>query len=118
MTSEQIQQDLKQDLVRVKDLNERKYGYFTDNFYILKTALRYFTVRQSRPITSSKLSDNFPMTAPIAGSCLDIMDKLDILEKRSKSNSPDLYMPEKADLERMTEIEKVLKQNYEIEEFY
>jgi len=118
MSSEQVYDNLKQDIVKVKDMNERKFGYFTDNFYLLKTALRYFTVRQSRPINSTKLSENFPMTTPVAGSCLDIMHQLEVIEKRTKSNSPDLYMPEKADMNRMQDIEKVLLENYEIEEFY
>jgi hypothetical protein len=116
--SEQIYSDVKQQVVKAKDMNERKFKYLSDNFYVVRSALRYFSVKQGRPLTSSKLSDNFPLTAPIAGSCLDMLDQLDVVEKRTESNSPHVYMPEKVDMVRLESVEQVLKDNYEINEYY
>lgn len=107
-----------QEVVKIKDINERKFGYFTNNFYLLKSALRYFAVKQGRPLTSSKISDNFPLTSPVAGSCLDILDQLEVVEQRTESNSPHVYMPEKVDMEKLEDVEKVLKENFEIQDFY
>lgn len=116
--SDYVYKDLMQEIVKVKDVNERKFGYFTNNFYLMKSALRYFAVKQGRSLTSSKIADNFPMTSPVAGSCLDILDQLEVVEQRTESNSPHVYMPEKVDMEKMDDVEKVLKENFEIKDFY
>lgn len=118
MVSQQTYDGVRQDVVKAKDMNERKFKYLSDNFYIVRSALRYFSVKQGRPITSSKLADNFPLTAPIAGSCLSVLDHLDVVEKRTESNSPHVYMPEKVDMERLESVEQVLRDNYEINEYY
>lgn len=118
MASKQAYDGIRQDVVKAKDMNERKFKYLSDNFYVVRSALRYFSVKQGRPITSSKLADNFPLTAPIAGSCLSVLEQLGVVEKRTESNSPHVYMPEKVDMNRLNSVEKVLKDNYEIDEYY
>lgn len=118
MASQQVYDNVRQDIVKAKDTNERKFKYLADNFYVVRSALRYFSVKQGRPITSSKLSDNFPLTAPIAGSCLSVLEQLGIVEKRTESNSPHVYMPEKVDMDRLESVEQVLKDNFEIDEYY
>lgn len=118
MASEQVYDSIRQDIVKAKDMNERKFKYLSDNFYIVRSALRYFSVKQGRPITSSKLADSFPLTAPIAGSCLSVLEQLGVVEKRTESNSPHVYMPEKVDMKRLNSVEQVLRDNYEIDEYY
>jgi len=67
--------------------------------------------------TSSKVADNFPISTPIAGSSLRILNDLDVVDARTQSSSPDRFMPETVDLERMEEIEGILIENFEIKEF-
>lgn len=117
MTQQISSEDLMRQVVDTKDGSERKFKTFTGSFYILKSALRYFTVKKGMSFTSSKISNNFPVSAPVAGSSLKILSKLDVVEARTSSSSPNRYMPENVDLERMEEIEEILIENYEIEEF-
>lgn len=114
---EPVDQELMQNIVSAKDGSERKFKTFTSSFYILKSALRYFSVKKGMSFTSSKVADNFPVSAPVAGSSLKILDELDVVESRTRSSSPNRYMPEKVDLEKMEEIQEILIENFEIEEF-
>ena len=117
MAQSAVLSDVREKVVGVKDGSERKFKSFTANFYVLKAALRYFKVKKDMSFTSSKLADNFPVSAPIAGSCLSILTRLGVVRPRTKSSSPDRYMPEDVDLQRLETVEEVLKDSYEIDEF-
>lgn len=115
---EQIEQkELRNEVEMVKDFHGRNFAQLTDNFYIMKSALRYYAVKQGRSITSTRLSEDFPVTAPVAGSCLAVLDELGVVEKRSESGSKNRYLPENVEMEKMLELEDVLKESYEIEDF-
>lgn len=111
------QVDLREQIVRAKDHDDRRFQMFTNNFYIMKAALRYFSVKQGMSFTSSKIADKFPLTVPVAGSGLKVLEDLDVVEKRNNSSSPDRYMPQKVDLEKLQKIEDVLVESYEINDF-
>lgn len=115
--SQETSKNLRKSVAEAKDFDERKYSVLTDNFYILKSALRYFSVKQGLSFTSSKISDNFPVSVPVAGSSLNILEELGVVESRTRSSAPDRYMPQEVDLERMEEIENILIENYEIKKF-
>jgi len=114
---EPVDQELMQNIVSAKDGSERKFKTFTGSFYILKSALRYFSVKKGMSFTSSKVSDNFPVSAPVAGSSLKILDELGVVESRTRSSSPNRYMSEDVDLEKMEQIQEILIENFEIKEF-
>lgn len=117
MTQQKGEKDLRRSIVDAKNSSERKFKTFTANFYVLKSALRYFSVKKGMSFTSSKVADNFPISTPIAGSSLRILNDLDVVDARTQSSSPDRFMPETVDLERMEEIEGILIENFEIKEF-
>lgn len=117
MTQDYQIDQVKNDILRAKDGSERKFKTFTNSFYILKSALRYFKIKKDMSFTSSKLSDNFPISAPVAGSSLKILSRLDVLKPRTNSSSPDRYMPEDIDLERLEKVQDILLENMEIKEF-
>lgn len=98
-----------------KDLHEREFKSFTRNFYLMKSALRYFSVKQGLSFTSSKVADNFPVTVSTAGSCLKVMEEIGVVESRNSSRKR--FMPQKCDLERMEEVGEILRENYEIRSF-
>lgn len=109
---------LREEVVKAKDQNDRRFRSFTDNFYIMRAALRYFSVKKGMSFTSSKVADNFPLTVAAAGSSLKVLDHLDVVEHRSKSSSPNRYMPQNVDMERLRRIEEILIESYEIKDFY
>lgn len=109
--------ELRMEIVKVKDHNGRKFKLFVNNFYVLKAALRYFSVRQGMSFTSSKVAENFPLPTAVAGSGLNVLEKLGVIEKRTESSSPDRYMPDKVDMERLLRIEEILEESHEIESF-
>ena len=111
------EKELRREIVDLKDWDSRKYNYFVDNFYVLRSALRYFAVKKGVSFTSSKVAENFPLPVTVAGSCLTVLNKLDVVDVRTVSSSPDRYLPEKVDLDKLAEVEKVLKENHEIEDF-
>lgn len=116
--SETIQQQkLREEIVRAKDFHARKFSDLTSNFYLLKAALRYYSVKKGMSITSTRLSDDFPLAVTVAGSSLSLLEELEVIEKRSESSSADRYLPQTVDLERLEEIEKVLVDGMELEEF-
>jgi len=117
MTSEVSQEDLRDGIVQAKNHHERKFTHFTNNFHIIKSALRYFSVKQGLSFTSSKVSDNFPVAVTVAGSCLTVLKELDVVEARTESSSPDRYLPRNVDMDRLEQVEEVLLENYEINEF-
>jgi hypothetical protein len=45
------------------------------------------------------------------------LDDLDVVDARTRSSSPDRFMPEDVDLDRMEKVEEILVDNFEIEEF-
>lgn len=112
---ENVNRELKDLVVDAKDNYQRQFQVFTDNFYLMKAALRYFKVNQGLSFTSSKVADNFPLNVSTAGSSLKMMEELDIIKSRTSSRKR--FLPEKADLERMEEVEDILRQNFEIREF-
>lgn len=109
--------DVRTEVVDVKDFNDRSFSYLTQNFYVMRSALRYYSIRLGKSFTSSDLAEDFPMTVPVAASCLVALKELKVLECRTNSSSPDRYMPESIDMERMSKIGDVLRDNMEIEEF-
>lgn len=109
--------DLKDSMIQLKDLEERRYSHFVENFYVLRSALRYYTVKKGVSFTSSKMAEDFPMAVTVAGSCLKILSELEVVEPRTRSSSPDRFTPEKVDMEKMKEIGDVLRENHEIKSF-
>lgn len=109
--------ELKQDIIDLKDFDGRQFKVFTDNFHVMKAAVRYFTVGIGMSFTSTKVSKNFPITASVAGSCLNMMEKLDVLESRNSSASPKRFQPKNVDLERLLQVEKILVDSLEIRSF-
>lgn len=112
------QEILRDDVVRVKDHHDRKFKIFTNNFYIMKAALRYFAVKQGLSFTSSKVADNFPINVSVAGSCLKVLSELEVIEERTSSSSPNRYLPGDVNMERLKQIEGVLSEGYEINDFW
>jgi len=106
---------LRHDIARAKDLYEREFKALTRNSYIMRSALRYFSVKQGLSFTSSKVADNFPVTVSTAGSCLKVMDEIGAVESRNSSRKR--FMPQKCDLEKMEEAGEILRANYEIRDF-
>ncbi len=112
-----MSEDLKRKIEEVKDFQERRYNSLTDNFYLIKAAVRYFAVKNGLSFTTQKISESFPLSIPAAGASLTVLEELDVVESRTESGSPDRYMPQKVDMKRMEELEEILLENYEIEEF-
>lgn len=83
----------------------------------MRSALRYFGVKKGVSFTSSKVSECFPLPVTVAGSCLKVLEDLDVVESRGSSNSPDRYLPESVDLDRMKNVEKVLVESSELSGF-
>lgn len=110
-------QEVREDVARAKDMNGRSFQVLTKNFYIFRAAIRYFAVRQGLSFTSSKIADRFPIAASSAGSGLNVLDELGVLESRT-SSSKNRYMPKNVDIERLREIETVLRSSYEIRDFW
>ena len=110
--------DLRQDIIDSKDWDSRRFDQLVNNFYLMRSALRYFSVKKGISFTSSKVSESFPLPVTVAGSCLKVLEDLDVVESRSSSNSPDRYLPETVDLDKMKDIEKILVENSELNEFY
>jgi hypothetical protein len=117
MEQELEHRQLREEVAKVKDLHERKFNYLTDNFYVMRSALRYFAVRQGLSFDASKVADNFPVVVSVAGSCLNVLSELGVLEPRTDSTSPDLYLPRSVDMERLDDIWRILLEEKEIEEF-
>lgn len=113
----QLEMDLRKELEDLKNFDERSFNYMTENFYIVRSALRYFSRKKSVSFTSSRLSENFPLSVPVAGSCLNALEKIDVVSSRTESNSPNVFMPQNVDLDRMEEIRKILHESHEIQEF-
>jgi hypothetical protein len=118
MQGEQITEDLRQELVKAKDFDERKFNLLTENFYVIRSALRYYSVKKGKSFTSSMVADNFPVSTPVAGACMNILDELDVVQPRTESKSPDRYLPKNIDMERLKEFEEVLLKSYEIRDFW
>lgn len=108
---------VRDEIVRQKDLNPRKFKTFSRNFYLLKSALRYFSVRKETSFTTSDIKDNFPLSVPAAGSSLSILKHLDVVSPRTRSSSPDRYLPKDVDMEKLEEVEEILIDSYEIDNF-
>jgi hypothetical protein len=117
IVSETIEPDLRDIAVELKDFEQRKFNYLVDNFYVLRSALRYYSVKKGTSFTSSKLSEDFPIAVTVAGSSLNILTELGIVEPRRRSSSPDRYLPEEVDLQRMIKLGDVLAENHEIKKF-
>lgn len=109
--------DLKTEVVEVKNFDDRNFSYLTQNFYIMRGALRYYSERLGTSFTSSDLAEDFPVTVPVAASCLNALKQMDVLEARTESSSPDRYMPETVDMKKMKEIGELLRENREINDF-
>ncbi|WP_414837296.1 hypothetical protein ACK3SF_03445 [Candidatus Nanosalina sp. VS9-1] len=111
------EKDLRREIEDLKDFNGRSFDYLSRNFYLMKSALRYFSEKKSVSFTSSRVADNFPMTVPVAASCLNALQELEVVDVRTQSSSPDKYMPQTVDLDRMEDIGDILRESREIREF-
>lgn len=111
------QQELSQKIAELKDFDSRQFKMFVDNFYLIKAAVRYFGIKQGLSFTSVKVSDNFPLASTTAGSCLNMLEELDVVSVRKESTSASRYMPQEVDMEKMNKVEDILKENFEIKEF-
>lgn len=109
--------ELRDEVIKAKDLNDRQFKNFTSNFYVLKSALRYYSENQGLSFTASRIADEFPLSVPAAGSGLKILSELDVLESRTESSSANRYLPENVDLSRLLDVEEILIEQLEIEEF-
>lgn len=110
-------QELAYQIAELKDFNSRQFQIFVDNFYLIKAAIRYFGVKQGLSFTSVKVSENFPLASTTAGSCLNMLEELDVVSVRKESSSASRYMPQHVDMEQLKRVEKVLSDNFEIKEF-
>jgi hypothetical protein len=118
MSGEQVSEPkLRQKIAELKDFDSRQFNIFVDNFYLIKAAVRYFGVKQGLSFTSVKVSENFPLASTTAGSCLNMLEELGAVSVRKESTSASRYMPQNVDMERIDEIENILKENFEIKEF-
>ena len=111
------EQELSQKVVELKDFDSRQFKIFVDNFYLIKAAVRYFGVKQGLSFTSVKISDNFPLASTTAGSCLNMLEELDVISVRTESSSASRYMPQSLDMERLLKVQKILTDNFEIKEY-
>lgn len=109
--------NIRNEVVKAKDLNGRQFNNFTSNFYVVKSALRYYSKNQGLSFTASRMADEFPLSVPAAGSCLKILSDLDVVKSRTESSSADRYLPENVDLSRLLKVEEILIEQLEIEEF-
>lgn len=109
--------DIRNEVVKAKDLNGRQFNNFTSNFYVIKSALRYYSVNQGLSFTASKIGDEFPVSVPAAGSSLKILSDLGVVESRNDSSSANRYMPDNVDLEKLLQVEDILIEQLELEEF-
>lgn len=114
---ERTKEDLREKIAELKDFDSRQFQVFVDNFYLIKAAVRYFSVKQGLSFTSVKVSENFPLASTTAGSCLNMLEELDVVSVRKESTSANRYMPQKVDMERLKQVEMILKENFEIKEF-
>lgn len=110
-------EELRQEIGELKDFDSRQFQIFADNFYLIKAALRYFSVKQGLSFTSVKVSENFPLASTTAGSCLNMLEELDVVSERKKSSSASRYMPQQVDMEKLEQVENILVENFEIKEF-
>ena len=110
------QEAVRKDVVDAKNHGARKFQHFTNNFYLLKAALRYYSEKKEMSFTTSRLAEDFPLPVSVAGSGLSILQELEVIEPRTEA-SKKRYMPETVDLERLQEVEKILVESREIEEF-
>jgi uncharacterized membrane protein YgaE (UPF0421/DUF939 family) len=111
-------QQLFQDVVDAKNHNSRNFTQLTNNFYLVKAALRYYTVKNEMSFTSGKISDNFPIPLNAVGSSLKILEELEVIQSRTESKHQNRYMPKQVDIERLTQIEQILVENREVDEFH
>lgn len=109
--------DIRTEVIDAKDFNDRSFSYLTQNFYVMRSALRYYSQRLGTSFTSSDLAEDFPITVPVAASCLNVLKELEVVEARTESSSPDRYMPETVDMDKIKEIGDILRENKEIKEF-
>ena len=117
MAQEVKQQEIMEDVIKAKDFHGRQFKVFTSNFHVIKAGVRYFAVDLGMSFTSTKISKNFPITASVAGSCLSMLEVLDVIEQRTESSSQSRYMASDVDMERMMEIEEILVESREITPF-
>ncbi|MBC5793270.1 MAG: hypothetical protein H8Z69_04530 [Nanohaloarchaea archaeon] len=111
------QETVRKAVVKAKDTHSRSFNHLTDNFHVIMSALRYYSVKKGKTFTSNEMAEDFPVSIPVAGSCLSLLEELDVVKPRTRSSSPDRYMPRDTDMERMMEVKEILEKNYEIENF-
>lgn len=117
MTQQLDYQNIQKKIVDSKNHGRRKYQHFTNNFYLIKSALRYYSIKKNMSFTSSTVSDDFPIPVSVAGSSLSVLEEIGVIEKRTDSSNK-RYMPEDVDLELMEDVGEVLRENREISDHY
>lgn len=117
MSEVSLKKELRDDVVQAKDFHDRSFSDLTSNFYLVKSALRYYSVKKGMSITSTRISEDFPLPVTVAGSCLTVLEEMGVVERRSESGSSGRYLPETVDLERLEKIQSILIESREIEEF-
>ncbi|MEF8880785.1 MAG: hypothetical protein V5A72_03070 [Candidatus Nanohaloarchaea archaeon] len=116
--SQQLSNDrLNREIIDAKNHGRRSFQHLTNNFYLIKAALRYFSVKKGMSFTSSKISDNFPLPVSVAGSGLKVLEEVGVMDSRTESKNAKRYMPDSVDIERLEELEKILRDNHEINSF-
>lgn len=109
--------DVERSIIELKDLQPQTFNHLVENFHVMNSALRYFSVKRSISFTTSKISDNFPVPLTVAGFCLNALSEVDVVSERNPDGSSKRYLPGDVDLERMDELRKVLEDNMEIRSF-
>lgn len=107
---------LREEVVDAKNHGARKFQHFTNNFYLLRAALRYYSKKNQMSFTTSRVAEDFPIPISVAGSGLSILEELEVIEPRTQA-SKKRYMPEKVDLKKLQEIQEILIESHEIDQF-
>lgn len=117
MAQEVRHENVREQVVRAKDHYGRQFKVFSNNFHVIKAGVRYFAVDLGMSFTSTKIAKEFPITASVAGSCLSMLEELEVIEQRTESSSQSRYMPGQVDMNRLMEIERILVESREITPF-
>lgn len=114
---EQVSEEVYEEVIDAKNHYSTNFNHLTRNFYVMKAALRYFKVKNGMSITSSKISEKFPVESYTAGCALKTLDEIGVVESRTDSSSK-RYMPEDINLEKMEEVQNILVDSREINDFH
>ena len=80
----------------------------------MRAALRYYTEKTGKSVTSTRISGDFPIAVSVAGSALSALEQIGVIEDRNSSGSS-RYMGKDIDLDEMDEIGDILREEKELE---